>query len=820
VSLARVVRWNVVEHLRKSSEFWGPVLLLIDDAQLLSVQVLNELRAFSEEQSNGRSLVRCLISGPLSFEEDLTRSTHADFSRRIRCHAFLQPLTSRESIEFLSRHLAAVGGKLKDVFSSTSLEIIAAAADGIPRCLSLLADESLVVGAEQSRTVVDDHCVRAALTRLQHLPYSWNVSPRSDDDCETASVGNPGINDLTGEGQTVRLESSAMIPTPVRPVDWAHPAQATELNPSTMIQAPGRPPVGVVKPAHSPAVSPGVVEFGASAIEFGAIRTTMPTPTVTITVAVPAVVAVDTEAIETLSKSLDFEVGRRFVSSATDTDPAHEDIEYFIADPAVDLDDPHWFQPAENRSSSRICFVESAPQRFGSSESICLPKNDPCAENTAAQSAVPILQEFASERSFGQIAGVEFSNRVPVFDRYTWIALGREVPSGNYSVTSASGMQQVNGGLSFEPGDLVSASQCRSATAFDHIVVLQTTDQEIGASLLHSGVTTENGEFELFRTPTVLPHQPGIVPDAPCAPRQISIVDADLVTAERQITFFSGDESLESTKIQELQSFDNEKTERATIHISPRLWDDGHLLFGPTRAAEQDPALTESDDQMAVGEIASSLEAQSATVQQLDAAQSTENHFFTLPVALKAIEWDLRSELVDFDEMLPLAESVAAFRDEVTLFQQSDRRIVEDSSDISDGTSGSAASDSHATASRKLSGDMKNPDDSLVARSRSRLESMEKSRSSGGIMWDEQFAATAQLTRRDPVSVHSQPELELPISCREPDSDNSAGVGTKGSSHVVEASIADSAPVASTTPQFGQLFTRLRQKRSVAAESR
>ena len=222
---------------------------------------------------------------------------------------------------------------------------------------------------------------------------------------------------------------------------------------------------------------------------------------------------------------------------------------------------------------------------------------------------------------------------------------------------------------------------------------------------------------------------------------------------------------------------------------------------------------------MAVGEIASSLEAQSATVQQPEAAQPAENHFFTLPVALKAIEWDLRSELVDFDEMLPLAESVAAFRDEVTLFQQSDRRNVEDSSDISDGTSESAQSDSHATASRKLTGDMKAPDDSLVAQSRRRLESMEKFRSTGGIMLDEQFAATAQLTRRNPVLVHSQPELELPISSREPDSDNSAGVVTKGSSHVVEASIADSAPVASTTPQFGQLFTRLRQKRGQSGES-
>ena len=791
VSPARVVRWNVVEHLRKSSEFWGPVLLLIDDAQLLSVQVLNELRAFSEEQSNGRSLVRCLISGPLSFEEDLARSTHADFGRRIRCHAFLQPLTSRESIEFLSRHLAAVGGNLRDVFSSTSLEIIAAAADGIPRCLSLLADESLVVGAEQSRALVDDHCVHAALTRLQHLPYSWSVSPRSDVDCETTSVD---------------------------PVDWAHPARATESNPSAMIPVPVSPSVGVVPPTFSP----GVVEFGAGGIEFGAIRTMLPTPTVTTTVTLPAVVSVDANAIENPSESLDFEVGRRFVNAELDTDPNDAESEYSIADAAVDLDDAYWLNSAENRPASRICFVELSEQQCSASEEICPSKNDHGAQEAATQPAVDYRPEVAAERFFGQVAGAEFSNRVPVFDRYTWIALGREVPSGTYSVTSASGMQRVNSGLSFELGDLVPGSQCGSATAFDDIAVIQTTDQEIGASLLHSDFAAEHGEFEFFRTPIALPHQCGDSNDQPCAVRKDAIVDDNVATADVQITFFSGNVSLENSETQALQSIDNEKTEPATTHISRRLWDDGHLLFGPKPAAEQELSSTESSHLNALGEMASSLDAvQAAAPEQSNAAQKTENHFFTLPVALTAIDWDLRSALVDFDEMLPLAESVEAFRDEVTLFQQGSRRSNEDSSEVSDGTYGSAASDSHAAASRELPDDTKSPDDSLVARSRRRLESLEHSRASIAVIeCEEQPAATAPLTGRSPTTALSQPEPEFPFSCRKLNSDNCAGLGTNASSQLLAASVVDSAPVSSITPQFGQLFTRLRKKRSQAAENR
>ena len=730
----RAVRWNVVEHLRRSSEFWGPVLLLIDDAQLLSVQVLNELRAFSEEESNGRSLVRCLISGPLSFEEDLARSTHVDFSRRIRCHAFLQPLSSRESIEFLSRHLEAVGGKLRDVFSPTSLEIIADAADGIPRCLSLLADESMVVAAEQTRKLVDDHCVRAALTRLRHLPYSWNVSPLSDDTDEAALAGNPVINDSADEGRATALNPAAATPTLVRPS------------------------IGVVKPAFST----GVIEFGSGAIEFGATPKTELAPPVVE----PTEAAVDPIDIESLSKSLDFEVGRRFVIAEATTDLTGKDDQYSIADDAVDIDGPHWLGSMENGD----------------------------------------VASDGSDGSAARITANGCSTGVPVFDRYTWIALGRDVTCETSSVTSASDLQRVNGGLSLVRDDLVLASECRPETAFDHIAVIQSTDQEIVASLTHSATAPEHGEFLFFPTPFVLSHQRGQTNHESSPVRPVAIADDDVSSLELQITFFSGNQNIEDSGFQELQSCDSETPEHSTTLIPPRLWDDGQLLFGPKPAAEPDssrgpvaprlanpafgtplspdPTLsaTETGDHLATGEIALSHEsAQSPSYGKSFAVPSTEEQFYTLPVPLKSIEWDLRSAPVDFGEVRPLAESVAAFRDEVTLFQQGGRRHSEETSETAEATYESPSSESLGECSDKLTVDPKTPDDSLVARARHRLENMEQLRSYPG---------------------------QRTIVAANPDS------------HIDADFAADSAGVNRLTPKFGLLFTRLRQKRSHAGKSR
>ena len=201
-------RWAVVEQMRKTTEFWGPILLLIDDAHLMSVPVLNELRAFTEEDWNGRGLVRLLIAGPLSLEEELARPSQIDFSRRIRCHAFLQPLSSRESVAFLSRHLEAVGGKLNSIFSPDAVELIASASDGLPRCISLLADEALMVAAQENLKLADHECVRIALDHLQHLAYPWNASPLAADN--PAEISRD-INTSSGDSESAAQKSGPNV---------------------------------------------------------------------------------------------------------------------------------------------------------------------------------------------------------------------------------------------------------------------------------------------------------------------------------------------------------------------------------------------------------------------------------------------------------------------------------------------------------------------------------------------------------------------------------------------------------------------------------
>ncbi len=173
--------WRVIEQLHQSLDFWGPVVLLLDDLHLVPVPILNELRGLSEESSQGRRLLRVIGTAPASFELECSRPDYEYFRSGIRCSEFLQPLSMEESLEFLNRHLRCCGGDAAEVFSATAGQLVLQTCAGLPASLAVLADECLAVAAERNQHVVDPEIIRSALQRLRHLAYQWDLGVLDDD---------------------------------------------------------------------------------------------------------------------------------------------------------------------------------------------------------------------------------------------------------------------------------------------------------------------------------------------------------------------------------------------------------------------------------------------------------------------------------------------------------------------------------------------------------------------------------------------------------------------------------------------------------------
>ena len=130
------------------------VLLIIDEAQNLSDEVLEEVRMLSNLQSDNQILLQILLVGQPELKERLNASGLAQLAQRITVNYHLTALTRDETLAYIAYRLAKAGGR-PDLFTDEAVDTIYAASGGIPRIINQLCDTALVYGFADELELID-----------------------------------------------------------------------------------------------------------------------------------------------------------------------------------------------------------------------------------------------------------------------------------------------------------------------------------------------------------------------------------------------------------------------------------------------------------------------------------------------------------------------------------------------------------------------------------------------------------------------------------------------------------------------------------------
>jgi len=151
------------------------ILLIVDEAHLLSTRLLEEIRAITNLIDDGIPLVRVVLSGQLSLEEKLAEPALSSLNQRVACQVALAPFSLKESAEYVGRRLEWAGGRVAEIFAPDALHLICQASDGSPRCLNQLCDHALMLAYVAGEKPVGAETIHEALADLKQLPLHWNV---------------------------------------------------------------------------------------------------------------------------------------------------------------------------------------------------------------------------------------------------------------------------------------------------------------------------------------------------------------------------------------------------------------------------------------------------------------------------------------------------------------------------------------------------------------------------------------------------------------------------------------------------------------------
>lgn len=137
---------RLYEILIKEYEQGNTVVLVIDEAQNMPVDTLENLRMLSNLETSKDKLLQIVLVGQPEFEEELDQSRLRQLKQRLAIRAKILPLTKNESNEYIKFRLNKAGSTTGAVFSEAALKLIVKKAQGVPRVINTLCDNALITG--------------------------------------------------------------------------------------------------------------------------------------------------------------------------------------------------------------------------------------------------------------------------------------------------------------------------------------------------------------------------------------------------------------------------------------------------------------------------------------------------------------------------------------------------------------------------------------------------------------------------------------------------------------------------------------------------
>ncbi|KNZ33837.1 MAG: peptidoglycan-binding protein [Methylibium sp. NZG] len=169
------------EFLLKTHAVGQNNVLIIDEAQNLSAEVLEQLRLLTNLETNERKLLQIILIGQPELRDMLALPELEQLAQRVVARFHLQALSAAETSQYIRHRLAVAGLKGPRPFEREAVQRIHALARGVPRRINLLCDRALLGAYSTGKARVDRKVVDKAAVEVFGAPSrgkGWLAEPR------------------------------------------------------------------------------------------------------------------------------------------------------------------------------------------------------------------------------------------------------------------------------------------------------------------------------------------------------------------------------------------------------------------------------------------------------------------------------------------------------------------------------------------------------------------------------------------------------------------------------------------------------------------
>jgi len=143
------------------------IVLIVDEAQGLNPELLEEIRLLSNLETSKSKLIQIVLIGQPELDRTLSRPEFRQLRQRINLRYHLSPLSEKETKEYIEKRLRIAGAK-ESIFTEKAIKTIYVKSGGTPRLINILCDNALLNGYALDQKKVDEKSVKEVARDL-HL---------------------------------------------------------------------------------------------------------------------------------------------------------------------------------------------------------------------------------------------------------------------------------------------------------------------------------------------------------------------------------------------------------------------------------------------------------------------------------------------------------------------------------------------------------------------------------------------------------------------------------------------------------------------------
>ena len=226
------------------------VILVVDEAQNLSRDVLEQVRLLTNLETSKQKLLQIILIGQPELRELLARTDLRQLAQRITGRYHLEPLSRDETAEYIE-HRLRVAGALGDVFDGGAKKEVFRLSQGVPRLINVICDRALLGAYSREARSVSRNLVRRAAAEISGKAYQpawlrfaphalvtagalviavglWSVLASRDTPAPLAEAAPASVSPMPSEGPESPAETSAIVPIPTEADSVEAPATDSE----------------------------------------------------------------------------------------------------------------------------------------------------------------------------------------------------------------------------------------------------------------------------------------------------------------------------------------------------------------------------------------------------------------------------------------------------------------------------------------------------------------------------------------------------------------------------------------------------------------